>query len=119
MWYDIFWIFLIVVSGLFVAATVVNMLYEKVHRKEKDNELCAFDFLIIDSTVDFLAKTMDSYPLKEGETKYQSLFLRSQQIAKDRLIKAGMKINDQTEPLIDRRLQFRIHELEKAAENPR
>ncbi len=111
MWYDVFWIVVIFAAGVFAAMTLGDILYERRRKEETETELCDFDILVIDSTVDFLAKTIDKVPLKENETKRQILFSQSQRIARERLMQAGMKINEQTEPLIDERILLHIEEI--------
>ena len=112
MWTEIIWAAVIIAVGLLAAMTVTDILYERrTKRTPEETELCEADTWVIDNTVDFLAKTIDQYPLKEGESRREALFFQAQGIARDRLIKAGFKINDYNNPLIDDRILQRIHEI--------
>ncbi len=114
MWVDVVWIVMIVAAGLLVAMTLTDILYERRIKhtlEDTDAKLCEIDIWVIDSTVDFLAKTIDNYPLKEGETKQEALFSQAQRITRDRLLKAGLKINEHNDPLIDDRIIQRIEEI--------
>ena len=111
MWYDVLWIVVILAAGIFVAMTLGTIFYDKKRKKDNETELCDLDILVVDNTVDFPAKTIDMIPLKEGETKRQVLFSKAQRIARERLMQAGMKINERTAPLIDERILLHIEEI--------